>query len=93
MIYILTLAICIFLSPKTACVAPEVISFGQGLGDFSFALDQATDYVNYISHRARYRSGLFLVASIRTYIMPRADKQSRLIRLDQPALFGFHDGD
>jgi hypothetical protein len=39
MIYILALAICIFLSPKTACFAPEVISFGQGLGDFSFALD------------------------------------------------------
>ena len=35
-----------FLSPETACFAPEVVSIGKGLGSFSFALDQATDYVN-----------------------------------------------
>lgn len=35
MIYILTLAICIFLSPKNACFAPVFISIGEGLGDLS----------------------------------------------------------
>ncbi len=34
------------LCPKTACFAPEVISIGKGLDETSFALDQATDYIN-----------------------------------------------